>query len=165
MKFMPSLNSLIVFRVKCGDRERTLHRNLLFLVKPVENADDGSHVIETADDDSHVVETVDDGNVEETVTGNIDMTDECSFVDVIDRLVPQPRRSNRTKRISQRYDNFVMNQIIPGRLNTVARPNEYTNPGPFDHKINAMNTLIESGVIGYLDSEIAHRILAAIFKL
>ena len=65
------------------------------------------------------------------------------------RPKPQPRRSTRDKKPIDRYGNPVMYPMV----------NQ-----PVDRKMQTLQTLIESGILGDLDNEMAHKIIGAIMN-
>ena len=62
--------------------------------------------------------------------------------------VPSPRRSTRPTRPPRRYDEYVMNAVVR----------------PRDRKIDAVTTLLQSGVLSSLDAETAHKILSSVLQ-
>ena len=57
---------------------------------------------------------------------------------------PAQRRSGRERKPPAWFDSYQMNQLV-------ARP--------YDRKLESLNVLFNSGILGELDSEIAHRII------
>jgi len=62
---------------------------------------------------------------------------------------PTPRRSAREKRAPDRYNDYIMNAIIPR---------------PVDRKIQALDSLMNSGVLSEVSAEVAHRLIQAVMK-
>ena len=63
----------------------------------------------------------------------------------IQRPVPRPRRSERTRKTPQRYTDYQL----------------YSNQ-PVDRRIQALDTLVHSGILGDVDNEMAYKIIQAV---
>ena len=63
--------------------------------------------------------------------------------------VPTQRKSTRVRRPPNRFDDYVMHQVVPC---------------PVDSKMEAATSLMGSGILNTMDAETVHRILAAIFN-
>ena len=63
--------------------------------------------------------------------------------------VPQPRRSIRERKPPDKYKDYQMNQMVPR---------------PLDYKIQALNALMNSGVLDEVDCETAHRLVGAVMN-
>ena len=62
---------------------------------------------------------------------------------------PPPRRSAREKRAPDRYNDNIMNAIIPRHV---------------DRKIQALDSLMNSGVLSEVSAEVTHRLIQAVMK-
>ena len=67
----------------------------------------------------------------------------------IDLPVPAPRRSSRQRKPPDRYGEYV---------------SKVMSPRPFDNRLHALDELMKSGVINNMDSEIVHKLIAAIMN-
>lgn len=117
---------------------------------------------DTFDDIVDESEERDDGGGNDTETvGKEDVAEEASAKDAEEpakdmdaevvrreRPKPPPRRSMRDKRPPRKFEDFYMMEM---------------QTRPLDKKIEAVNSIMSSGVLGGLDSEIAHKIMRAIF--
>ncbi len=57
---------------------------------------------------------------------------------------PAPRRSERSRKLPVRFDSFQMNQMVTR---------------PYDCKLQALETLMSSGVLNQVDAEVASRMI------
>ncbi len=105
------------------------------------------------EDGSHVVrEEKEEVSVESRETEEEDGAEGVNVTDVRKRPVPPPRpprRSVRTKKPPDKYGDFVSYQMANA---------------PADRKLYALQTLMESGILSEIDSDMAHTLIGAVMK-
>ena len=63
--------------------------------------------------------------------------------------VPLPRRSTRNRKLPTKFEDYQLHQMV-------ARP--------YDRKLQAIDSLLKSGVLNDMDNDTAHKIIASIIN-
>ena len=100
---------------------------------------------EEDNDQNTEVEVIGQAEAEETV--NQTEETELKVPDTVIHPEPQPRRSNREKKVPKRFDEFQMYGMVVR---------------PVDMKLQALGAVMKSGILNEMDSEAAHKLVISL---